>query len=216
MTEEKVIAVSRFDLLVKEYQKLVSFEICYKEESRLMRIASVIIMWFCPTFLSHFTSVIGNRIYFPSRKFIEKDEYGAMRTLAHELVHLLDQKQVSKPVFMFSYLFPHSLAIGVFSFPFLGWWALLFLLFLAPIPSWPRFYFESRGYAMNVLTARTSRKEAILQSAIQQFTGWNYYRMYPFSDAVERQITTWVEKGENGQDKILMKVLLIYEMVHES
>lgn len=216
MTEEKVIAVSQFDTLVKEYQKLLPFEICYKEESRGMRFASVMLTIFCPTFMTHFTSVIGNRIYFPSRKFIERDEYGAMRTLAHELVHLLDQRRVSKPAFMISYLFPQSLAVGVFAFPWLGWWALLFLLFLAPIPSWPRFYFESRGYAMNVMTARPSRKQAILDGSIRQFTGWNYYRMYPFSKSVYNKIADWVDKGESGKDKILMKVLLIYEMVHES
>ena len=216
MTEEKVIAISKFDLLVKEYQKLLPFEIHYKEDSRIMRLVSVVLTWFCPTFMTHFTSVVGNRIYFPSRKFVERDEMSAMRTLAHELVHLLDQKRVSKPVFMLSYLSPHSLALGVFSFPWLGWWALLFLLFLAPIPSWPRFYFESRGYAMNVLTAHSSRKEIVLESAIQQFLGWNYYKMYPFGNLVYKRILRWVDKGETGKDKILMKVLLIYEMVHES
>lgn len=216
MTEDKVIAISQFELLVKEYQKLVPFEIRYKEESRAMKVVSVILTIFCPTFMSHFTSVIGGYIYFPSRKFVERDEYGAMRILAHELVHLLDQKRVGKPLFMISYLFPHSLALGVFSFPFLGWWSLLFLLFLAPIPSWPRFYFESRGYAMNVLTARKKRKEAVLERATRQFMGWNYYKMYPFRDAVQEKILDWVDKGEKGEDKTLMKILLIYEMVKES
>ena len=216
MTEEKVIAINKFDLLVKEYQKLVPFNVRYKEDSRAMRIISVLITWFCPTFMSHFTSVIGNSVYFPTRKFVERDEYGAMRILAHEVVHLLDQKRVSRPVFMISYLFPQILAAGVFSFPWLSWWALFFLLFLAPLPAWPRYYFESRGYAMNVLTARNSRKTVILNGSVSQFTGWNYYRMYPFKELVKKRILKWIQKGEDGKDKILMKVLLIYEMVNES
>lgn len=173
------------------------------------------VKWFCPNFMADYTTVIGNKIYFPSKQFIANDEQGSMRILAHEMVHLLDQKRLSKPVFVFAYLFPQILVLGVFAFPWLGFWSLLFLLFLFPIPAPFRFYFEARAYAISLMTALPRRRSSILKHIVSQFTGWNYYKMYPFKKSSKRQLLKWYQKADTGKDKVLVKVLLIYEMVEE-
>ena len=108
------------------------------------------------------------------------------------------------------------LAIGVLSFPITGIWALLFLLFLLPIPAPLRFYFESRAYAIDVLTARYRERELVLDKSVEHFGSWDYYLMFPFKDMARNTINYWVEKAEKGEDKILLKVLLLYEMVADS
>lgn len=208
--------MDRFEKLAEELQQIAPFKIRYKDESWEMQLLNVLVLWFCPNFLTQFTTVIGNTIYFPSRSYIRWNPDGAMRTLAHEFVHILDMDRLSPGVFMMGYLFPQILALGVFTFPFTGYWALLFLLFLFPIPAPFRFYAEARGYAMDVLTAGYGQKERIMDHAVAHFTGWNYYKMFPFEDVVRSTIDDWVVKAERGEDKDLMKVLLVYELVAEN
>lgn len=209
------IQVQKFDSLVEEFQKIIHFEIKYKHESDFMYLVNFFVKWFCPTFMADYTTVIGNTIYFPSRKFVFESENSSMRILAHEIVHLLDQKRVSKPIFMFGYLFPQILVLGIFSFPWLGWWALAFLLFTLPIPAPFRFHFEVRAYAISMMTAPKSRRTAVLNHAVSQFTGWNYYKTFPFPKSAKKELLKWYHEADAGTDRILVKVLLIYEMVEE-
>ena len=208
--------MDRFDHLVEELQEVVPFRIRYKDEAWEMQLLSILVIWFCPNFLTQFTTVIGSTIYFPSRSYVRLNPDSAMRTLAHEVVHILDMDKWSAGIFMGSYLFPQILAFGVFTFPFFGFWSLLFLVFLLPIPAPFRYHFEARGYAMDVLTAHPSRRAEILERSLDHFTGWNYYKMFPFEEVVRDTIRSYVVKAEAGEDKDLMKVLLVYELVAES
>lgn len=207
--------MDRFEKFADELKQIAPFTIRYKDESWEMQVLNLFVMPFCPEFLSRFSTVIGNTIYFPNRSFIRMNPDAAMRTLAHEAVHILDMDRWTPGLFAGAYLFPQILALGVFLFPFLGIWALLFLLFLLPIPAPFRSYFEVRGYTMDVLTAAPQHRKAVLDQAVQQFTGWNYYKMFPFEASVRAQITHWVHKAEKGEEKNLMKILLIYELVVE-
>ena len=207
--------MQKFEQLAEAFRQFIPFKIRYKNESKFMKGLFLLLKPFCPTFQTNFTTVIGSTIYFPSREFVQNAPHSAMRILSHEVVHLLDQQKFSKPVFMLSYLFPQLLALGVFSFPFIDWWSLWFLIFLLPLPAPFRFYFEARGYAMNVLTASESHKETVLLFSKQQFSSWNYYKMFPFQKTTEKSIRNWVKKAEKGQDKILCKVLFTFEKVLE-
>ena len=208
--------MDRFDHLVEELQEIVPFQIKYKDESWEMQVLNLFVIWFCPNFLTQFTTVIGSTIYFPSRHYVQIHSDGAMRTLAHEVIHILDMDKWSAGLFMGSYLFPQILALGIFTFPFFGFWSLAFLVFLLPIPAPFRYYFEARGYAMDVLTAHPSRRTEMLERALDHFTSWNYYKMFPFEDQVRDTIKHHVHNAESGEDKELMKVLLVYELVAES
>lgn len=208
--------MTQFDSLVKEFQGITPFRIRFKDESWEMQSMYVFIWWFCPKFLTSFTTVIGSTIYFPSRDYIRHNESAAMRTLAHEFVHILDAERWSEPVFMFSYLFPQIFALGVFTFPFFQYFSLLFLLFLLPFPAPFRFYFESRAYALDVLTGAGSAKIDSIEKYASQGKSWSYYLMFPFTILGQEIIHRWVDSAEKGKDPIILKVLLVYEMVKDS
>ncbi|MEM8897240.1 MAG: hypothetical protein AAGC85_04015 [Bacteroidota bacterium] len=207
---------SKFDRLVEEYQQVIPFQIRFKDESWEMQLLNIFLVWFCPGFLTSYTTVIGSKIYFPSERFIQEDPNRAIRILAHELVHLLDAEKSSTPVFMLGYVFPQVLALGVFLFPLIGFWALAFWVFLLPIPSRFRFHYEARAYAIDYITYPYLDREAYLDRITEHFSGWGYYKMFPYPEEAKDTIMHWVEQAENGSDPILTKVLLVYEMVSES
>ncbi|MEL6135685.1 MAG: hypothetical protein AAFR59_20180, partial [Bacteroidota bacterium] len=196
-----------------ELQQVVPFHIKFKDESWEMQVLNVFIVWFNPNFMTSFTTVIGNTIYFPNRSYIAHYPQSAMRTLAHETVHLLDAEEHGYVRFSLSYLFPQILASGVLLFPFLGFYSLLFLLFLLPFPAPFRAKYEARAYAIDILTSLPSQRHAVMDRIIELFTGWDYYRMFPFKEQTEEQLMHWVHEAEAGRDPALMRVLLVYEMV---
>lgn len=208
--------MNRFEQLLKELNKLHPIKIRFKDESPLMQVINLFVMGFCPTFLSEYTTVIGSTIYFPNRHFIEAKPESAMRILAHESVHVMDMNKWSPVLFSISYLFPQIFAVGVFSFPWLGWWALGFLLFLLPIPAPFRAHFEARAYAIDVLTAHPNHVKETLFHSAQHFSSWNYYKMFPYPEEARNKISHWAKAAESGQDEILLKILLNYEMVNEA
>ncbi|WNJ18602.1 hypothetical protein [Pontibacter sp. G13] len=204
-----------FDKLVAELNAIAPFRIRYKDESWEMQILNLFAVWFCPTFLTHYTTVVGSTVYFPSRAYVRMYPDRAMRVLAHEAVHLLDMERYHPAAFMVSYLFPQIFAIGVFSFPWLGAWSLLFLLFLLPIPAPFRAFFEARAFAISLLAAPAEDREQELARCMDQFSNSSYYFMYPFDDQVKEQILKWIAEAETGRDPDLLKILLVYEMVSE-
>ena len=207
--------MERFHTLSRELSTLIPYRIKFKDESWEMRLLNIFVVWFCPGFMTHFTTVLGRTIYFPNRQYVFGNETAAMRSLTHEVVHLLDAERWSWPLFAAGYLFPQILALGVFTFPLFGWFSAIFLIFLLPLPSPFRFYFESRAYAMDVLTAPEVWQDHVLRNSIHHFSSWSYYRMFPYPEQAEAVIRTWIEKAEAGQDEVLMRVLLVYEMALE-
>jgi len=208
--------MNAFDHFVEELQTLAPFRIRYKDEATEMQLLHLITVWFCPEFLTRYTTIIGSTIYFPSRAYVERYPKAAMQTLAHEVVHLLDGQRISFPVFGLSYLFPQILGLGVLLFPWIGLWSLFFLVFLAPWPAPLRAYFEARAYAIDYLAAPKPVREALLTNLTSHFSSWDYYRMFPFEDWVATQIKQHAQSAENGTDPTLLKVLLVYEMAMES
>ena len=216
MFAETSISISKFDQLVIAYQQEVPFKIRYKDTSRRMQIIGRSIGWFCPEFLESYTTTIGSTIYFPSEEFLSEQPETAKSVLAHEVVHLLDQKRLTKPVFMLAYLFPQVLALGVFLFPWLDWWALGFLVFGLPIPSYTRLYFEARAYAISLHTLPNRIRKSALNQQVHLLSTKDYYFTYPNKEVVRKQIVKWYQKAEMSTDSTLLKALLIFEMVEES
>ncbi|MEL7064628.1 MAG: hypothetical protein AAFP00_12885 [Bacteroidota bacterium] len=205
--------MTQFEQLCDELQQVVPFQIKFKDESWEMQVLNVFIVWFNPHFMTSFTTVIGNTIYFPTQSYIAHNPQSAMRTLAHETVHLLDAEEHGYVRFSLSYLFPQILASGVLLFPFIGLYSLLFLLFLLPIPAPLRAKYEARAYAIDVLTSLPSQRSDAIERIVDLFEGWDYYRMFPFREQTEEQLMHWVQEAEAGRDPSLMRVLLVYEMV---
>jgi hypothetical protein len=173
------------------YPKL---RIDYKDESLLMKILGKI-LFFNKDFSTHYITTIGSTVYFPSRKWIEDNPTDAMLVLSHECVHIADSIRLTAPLFTLMYMAPQILVLlMIAAFFFIGWWALLFLLFLAPLPSPGRMYLEKRGYRMTLfaldrrfreLGLSDDARDALLkQNAAnidkKYFAGPAYYFMWPF------------------------------------
>lgn len=196
---------SAFKTLTTLAQQELALKIRFKDESKKMKALNTVMKWFVKDFMTRFTTTWGYTVYFPSRAYVKANPKLATRILAHELVHLLDTKRHGKLIFTLGYLFPQILALGVFSFPWLGWWALLFLGFLLPFPAPFRFYYESRGYAVSMMTRLDDRSKPELY--LPFFTTWIYYKMYPFKKKVCQKLLYWEDKTRKGEAPVLQKVM---------
>lgn len=168
------------DDLVMDARKIIpDLQIKYKDESTVQRAVAKVISVFNPKYLSTFTTTIYPNVWFPSKARVDVAPRATFDTLAHEIVHLVDQRKVS---FFLLYAFPQVLAFLALLTPF-SWWFLLFLLFLAPIPSPFRAHYELRGYQMSMAVCywQTGKvPDYVVNHVMKQFTGPSYYFMFPF------------------------------------
>ena len=139
--------MSKVNALIEIIKKdFPDFEVIDKKQSKLMLILSKV-LFFNKKFMTHYTTTVGNKIYVPDLSFLDDDD-NAFTVLAHEYVHMCDNKRLG-PLFKLLYLSPQIFALlSVFAFWNISWlWCLLFLL---PIPSPGRTWFEYRGYSMSM------------------------------------------------------------------
>jgi hypothetical protein len=171
----------------------------FKNESRMMRTIGRL-MFFNPTFMTTFTTTIGETVYYPSREYVERNYFNAWNILAHEVVHISDYRE-SKPkwLWMLKYGFPQILAVFALLAPILwSWWPLLALLFLAPLPAPWRTSAEMRGYAMSMAVWYWYFHSGIpLGMKIDitgNFTGPQYYYTYPFHGKATAEVGRWSKR----------------------
>lgn len=113
------VALREFEGLIRQH--IPSFEVRFKDESKLMAVLGYLAYPFNPGFSTQYTTTWGKRVYFPSKGFYLGDPARSFRILAHEFVHLIDGKQ--HPVsFQPSYLFPQLLALlPLIAYAVLAW-----------------------------------------------------------------------------------------------
>lgn len=193
------------------------FALKFKNESVPMRVLGTL-MFFNPSFMTEYTTTIGRTVYFPSKQYVLDNQSIAFEILAHELVHMVDEK--SDKAYKVKYLFPQILSLmallSVFSF--VSAWALLFLLFLLallPLPAPWRKTTELRGYTMSLAMLHWTG-DAIDNSTLdyyaKQFTGSAYYFMWPFKSAVMaelQRIATQVKTDAVLTDPLFVRVKAI-------
>lgn len=195
----------QFQAIAEKLNTIAPFQICFKDEHKWMTLLFFFVRPFCPDFMHNFTTVIGNRIYFPNREYIQLRANSAARTLAHEMVHILDAKKVGIFFFSIGYLFPQVLALGFLLFPIIGLYALLFLLFLLPFPAPFRAYWESRAYALDIRLSSAKSVPFLKNSIIEEFAGWNYYKMMPWQSIARKMLEKALKKLE--KDSQLMRII---------
>lgn len=200
--------MSRFDKFEASLaEKLPGFKVDFKDESTLMKLIGMI-LFFNKAFMTGFITTIGYTVYWPDRESLEKRGDNAMSTLAHEYRHAKDAEKYTRPLFGFLYLLPQLLAapgilsalimipLLIFSVISWSWWMLplmLSALLVAPLPAYFRMKFEVNGYMMSLFMLNELLKEdgidkdnrkirlAIRANDINKnFTGPNYYFMWPF------------------------------------
>lgn len=202
----------RFDALCGVISVMIpGFEIRYKDESWSSKAIAVLVWPFNRNYLSDYVTTIYPRVYFPSRDWVRRNLRTATKILAHEFVHLMDQRDLEPFGFLFpvAYLGPQVLAVlalfGLFGFvsPF-GLFGLLPLLFLAPWPSLGRTKKEVRGYAMSLIVnewAHGSILESSFGWVVEQFVGSSYYFMWwsrpGVRERIEQQLDA-IRKGTGG------------------
>lgn len=160
---------------IAEFQKLIPFRIRLKSDSRTHRLLALAISWYIPTYLTHYVTIIGRTIYLPKKHAL--DHSSSIFMIAHEVVHLMDQRRLSYPVFILMYLSPQILTLGIFTFPWIGWWACCFLIFVLPWPSVGRVYLESRAYGLEQYLIQKSMQGHSINRVKSIFTSWDYYKM---------------------------------------
>lgn len=163
------------------------FVVVPKSESLLQRVIGKL-MFFNRAYMERFTTTLYPKVYLGAGS-VEQTDRGQAALLAHEFVHLWDQKR-SRIGFPLKYLFPQVLALGALG-AFWHLWCLAFLLALLPIPAYWRMQYELRGYAMNCAMQFWMNgyiDPDYKKFVVSQFTGWNYYRMWPDTVDMESRL----------------------------
>ena len=70
-----------------------SFEVRYKNESRLMRLLAVLAYPFNESFVDGYITTLGSKVYFPNRADVAANYDHAADVLAHEGVHIFDAQR---------------------------------------------------------------------------------------------------------------------------
>lgn len=161
-----------------------NFEIRFKDESKFMKLLSKL-LFFNKSFSTNYVTTIGEKVYWPTRKSYTPNSYF---TLAHEFVHIMDYKK-SPIKFILGYSFPQILSLPFLLLPLLVWFVpiaylLPFALFLLPLPSPTRTYYELRGYGMTIKSKLWNKINPDINHISKNFTSSNYYYMWPFKNNI--------------------------------
>lgn len=185
--------------------EITDFEVDYKDENTLQKILGVLSYPFNKNYMSHFTTTFYPKVYFPTREFVSKSYTNAMKTLAHEYVHLWDK---AKNWFWdIGYAMPQPLGLlsllALLAIPFSNWHllSLLWMLFFLPLPAPWRMKAELRGYTMSIAVnywRHGSVKQSTKDWIIKAFIGPSYYFMWPFKKNITDALNTAEQKIIDG------------------
>ena len=196
MDKGKVLYMAMVDLCVR---RIPGFEVRYKNTNRLQKVIGFILRWVIPfnrRYMTDFTTTLSPYVYFPSEEWVQASYMRAFKVLAHEYVHLWDERAQGSFYYKASYMMPQALGLlPVFALFALLWapaiWNLLALAFLLPWPSVGRRNIERRGYLMNMAINFWRYSSVTVEQknwVIGAFTGSGYYFMWPFKGHMERLI----------------------------
>ena len=167
----------------KEFPK---FEIIDKRESKLMKLLSKV-LFFNKTFMTSYITVIGSKVYVPRMPWKKTNPFGAAS------VHMKDGKRLGF-MFKFLYLFPQILT-PLCLLGFWNPWFFLVALCILPFPAPWRAKFELRGYTISMAVSWwLLDRRPDFDFYAKQFTGPNYYYMYPFKDYMKERLEEEFER----------------------
>ena len=192
-------------------RRFPGFKLIYKKTSPLMWAVYLLsFMWIWNRrFMTDFYTTIGYKVYIPEEPGKPLNWDGVYRTLRHEFIHMLQRERYGI-WFGLSYVFPQVLAVlalPAFLAIWLGPWWLLFLSSLIALGPWPapwRKRWEVEGYTQTMLVDFESRKSVhiqIIAQVIDQFTGANYWFMWPFRKSITGEFDVIVKDIEEGRIK---------------
>jgi hypothetical protein len=168
-------SLDRILALVREH--IPDLQLVHKHELRWMRVLGRAVRPIAPDFDTHYTTVLGNTVYLP-RPPDEMPRRVLAATLAHELVHQLDQRR----------------------------WGLLFYATYAwalPTGRTMRAYWERRAYAVDLLIAKDRGGEREVENVAKRladvFSGSSYLWMWVGRAAARAYLQPTVEAVLTGE-----------------
>jgi len=182
------------------------FEVKSKSSSFWQKVIAVILYPFNRSYMKGYISTFYPLVYWPDVKEFWDEGMYSFKVLAHEYVHLRDDK-AHRGWFGFSYLLPQLcalLALGALLAIWFSNWFLMFLcalVFLLPLPAYWRYKWEFRGYAINLAIRywlNGSIDKETKDWTIRAFVGPNYYFMFPFKKFLQRKIAETEKRIKNG------------------
>ena len=201
-------------IYIEAFKRITPFQIKFKSTSWSQKVLGFLVQWYVPSYLTHYTTVIGRSIYFPNEDLVNHPT--TRFTIAHEIVHLLDQRRLSTPLFLLLYLSPQIFALGVLSFPWLAYDALWFLLFGLPWPSPGRAYLEARAYGLELSLYQRSGYKIDHKRFIDIFLSPGYYFMSWTRGYAERQLVRYFELASCGGDPVFEQVIQTFDSCEET
>jgi hypothetical protein len=211
-----------YEALKKYNPKLT---IAYKNESQLMKLIGLI-MFFNSGFNDKYITTIGNTVYFPTKESISNKQIDSIIVLAHEFTHTKDSARMGNILYSILYLMPQILFLLIFpAIFFIGWYSLLFFIFLLPLPAYWRTNIEIRGYTTSLFGYNYFYKnlnfdaEEIhdkLYNASEEiiknnFNGPAYYFMWPFG--LRKKFDQIIKDIESGD---ILKTDEVFHQIQES
>lgn len=195
--------------LVKK--EIPGFEVRYKNEHLSSKVLGVLAWIFNRRYMTDYTTTRYPHVYFPSRDFVKKSPTTAVKILAHELVHLVDRKR--KGIwFSLSYALPQLAALVFLLVPITvafvqPWWVALLtaipaLVCATPLPAYWRMQAELRGYSMSMAVnfwRYGSVTDDTMKWIAEEFTGWSYYKMWPYEKDMTRRLAEALSRIEKNQ-----------------
>lgn len=195
-----------YNILAQAKLAFPNYQMKFKDQSTFMKILGTI-MFFTPGFMTEYLTTIGNTTYVPSQAYIDADPVSAATVLLHELVHVNDFEKTVGVFYSTLYLLPQLLVLLSIPILFLfGWkFALIPLIFLAPLPAYFRMVDEKRAYTVQLYVSYkiaqqnnlTVDLDALGTFCAQQFQNSYYYFMWPFSN-VSQYFTEAVATVKSG------------------
>lgn len=170
---------------------LPDIKVVSKQDSLFQRIVGYLL--YIPTggsYMTNFWTTLGNTVYKPSSAY-SRDWI----VLFHEAVHIRQEDEEGKILHSLKYAFPQVLApIAVISLLLLGlgWWSLLGLVLLSPIPAWWRSRKELEAYTLQACLMelhRVSYGKNAIPHFITMFNGSAYLFMWPFNESIRKHMT---------------------------
>lgn len=192
-------------------QYFPKFRVVSKDDSIIMKLFDRLL--FFNNDFNKFATTIGYTCYLP-KYFI--DNYDTLTVIAHEYQHAKDYDKL-KLFFSITYLLPQLLFLLVFIlFPFIKFWALIFILFILPIPSYGRMKLELKGYIISLFVYTiiyrhlgveniSERQIKLVNDFEKHFTSSAYYFMWPFG--VRKQLISAV--NSINSDSILDEAIFL-------
>ncbi len=92
MAQQRVDLATLLAFEAKIRERIPGFSVRFKDESWLQKVLGFVSYPFNPKFMSFYTTTLGNTVWFPTRAFYEEQPRSSFGVLAHELVHLEDER----------------------------------------------------------------------------------------------------------------------------